>query len=131
MVVTYWNIPLSMDEVAKACPLVPESGIKAKDLRDLARKQGLQAYLFHGQWEDLEHEVGLGHPVIVGLVKPYLTGPLTHYEVVVAVHPEQKSVVTLDPGNGWRRNSLEGFRKEWEPAGFLTMVFFREEARPR
>src|SRR5438105_5629831 len=45
MVLTYWKIPTSMHEVTASCPLIPDMGIKARDLRDLARKQGLQSFL--------------------------------------------------------------------------------------
>jgi ABC-type bacteriocin/lantibiotic exporter with double-glycine peptidase domain len=130
MVLAYWQIPLTPEEVKGTCLVIEDLGIKAKDLRDLARERGLQAYLIHGRWEDLEVELRREHPVIVGLVKPYVSGALTHYEVVVAVHPERRIVVTHDPGHGWRQNSLEGLRKEWEPAGFLTLVFFRKETGP-
>jgi len=124
MVLTHWKIGATLDDVVRDCPTIPERGIRAKDLRDFARAHGLRSYLIHGCWEDLGKEVGLGHPVIVGLVKPDGSGILTHYEVVVAVHPELQAVVTLDPARGWRRNSMSGFCKEWEPAGFLTLVFF-------
>jgi ABC-type bacteriocin/lantibiotic exporter with double-glycine peptidase domain len=125
MVLSHWNIGATLDEVVRQCTLVPERGIRAKDLRDYARSCGLQSYLIHGCWEDLGKEVGLDHPVIVGLVKSDGSNFVTHYEVVVAIHPELKSVVTLDPARGWSLNSMSGFCKEWEPAGFLTLVFFR------
>jgi hypothetical protein len=31
-------------------------------------------------------------------------------------------VVTLDPAEGWRQNSLDGFLKEWKPSGRLALV---------
>ena len=124
MVLSHWDICATLDEVLHHCPMVPEQGIRAKDLRDYARSCGLQSYLIHGCWEDLGKEVALDHPVIVGLVKRDGSAIITHYEVVVAVHPELKSVVTLDPARGWSLNSMSGFCKEWEPAGFLTLVFF-------
>ena len=127
MVLTHWDICMTMDDVTRNCPAIPEQGIQAKDLRDFARGQGLQSYLIHGSWEDLEKEIDQGHPVIVGLVKPARGGAVTHYEVVVAIHPGLRSVVTLDPAAGWRLNSKSGFQKEWEPAGFLTLVFSRGE----
>jgi len=125
MVLSHWKIDAPLDEVVRHCPLIAEQGIRAKDLRDYARSCGLQSYLIHGCWEDLGKEVGQDHPLIVGLVKPDGSGIITHYEVVVAVQPETNSVVTLDPARGWSLTSRSGFCKEWEPAGFLTLVFFR------
>lgn len=130
MILTYWKHPLSPDDVIRDCPIVEDQGIRARDLRELARARGLQSFLIHGRWEDLEAEIRRSHPVVIGLVKPYLTGALTHYEVVVAVHPERRIVVTHDPANGWRQNSQEGLRREWEPAAFLTLVVFPAAAGP-
>lgn len=132
MVLAHWNVPAGSDDVIRNCPMIPEKGIRAKDLRAYARSFGLECYLIHGCWEDLEKEIGRGHPVIVGLVKADGSAIMTHYEVVVAVHPELKSVVTLDPARGWCEISRSGFCKQWEPAGFLTLVIFRggPEAKP-
>ena len=125
MVLSHWKVDASLDDVARTCPTIPEKGIRAKDLRDYAKSRGLQSYLLHGCWEDLGKEVGLGHPVIVGLVKSDGSRIVTHYEVVVAVHPELNDVVTLDPARGWSRYERTGFCRAWEPAGYLTLVFFR------
>jgi hypothetical protein len=129
MVLEYWQIPMTPEEWETSSLLIAGKGSRARDLRDLARKKGLQAFLIHGRWEDLRNEVDRGHPVIVGLVKPSNSGAVTHYEVVVAVHPEREIIVTHDPAHGRRQNSLSGFRKEWDPAGYLTLVFFRGEVR--
>ena len=129
MILDYWHIPMTPEEWESSDLLLAGKGSRARDLRDLARQKGLQAFLIHGRWEDLRNEVDRGHPVIVGLVKPANSGAVTHYEVVVAVHPERQIVVTHDPANGWRQNSVSGFRKEWDPAGYLTLVFFRGEVR--
>jgi ABC-type bacteriocin/lantibiotic exporter with double-glycine peptidase domain len=131
MVLSHWDRRATLEDVTRGCPMIPEKGIRAKDLRDYARSCGLHSYLIHGCWEDLQKEIGLGRPVIVGLVKPGGGGIITHYEVVAAVHPELESVVTIDPARGWCRNSRTAFCREWEPAGFLTLVFSPDDpSRP-
>jgi len=127
MVLEYWLIPDALEKVIEDCPVLPARGIKASDLKECARKAGLDAYLIHGRWEDLENELARKHPVLVGLVKPHLTGTVSHYEVVVGVHPQKKIVLTLDPGHGWRQNTVLGFSREWEPTGCLTLVIFKED----
>ncbi|HLY75113.1 MAG TPA: cysteine peptidase family C39 domain-containing protein [Planctomycetota bacterium] len=122
MVFEYWRIPL--EGVKSDALLVPGKGTAARDLRDLGRKNGLESYLIHGEWSDLRNEVSRGHPVIVGLLKLGRSGLVTHYEVVVAIHPDRDLVVTHDPACGWRQNSRSGFQKEWDPAGYLTLVFY-------
>jgi ABC-type bacteriocin/lantibiotic exporter with double-glycine peptidase domain len=121
MVVAYWTGAAPPGLVAAVGPATAR-GIKARRLRDFARDRGLAAYLLRGEVADLEHELRAGRPILVGLVKPQKKGVLTHYEVVVAYHPERRVVVTLDPAEGWRQNSLDGFLAEWKPAGHLTLV---------
>lgn len=131
MVLAHWEIPVADGELEQSGLLVPGKGSTAKDLRDFARAKGLSAFLIHGCWDDLKNEIRKGHPVIVGLVKPSSSGLITHYEVVVALHPEREIVVTHDPAAGWQQNSFGGFRREWDPAGYLTLVVFRrKDPRP-
>jgi ABC-type bacteriocin/lantibiotic exporter with double-glycine peptidase domain len=123
MVLTYWGVPASAEQVQIACQ-PSGSGLRAGDLRDYVRNQGLKSFLIRGERTDLENELSRGRPVIVGLVKPYLDGGRTHYEVVVALHPAQGTFVTLDPVRGWQVNTWEGLRAEWEPAGRPALIVF-------
>ena len=130
MALSAWKLPTSQDEIGRACPPAPGQGIKAGALRDFARQKGLQAFVIAGEMADLEHELSKARPVIAGLVKPTSNRGLTHYELVVAFHPQRRVIVTIDPARGWRRNSIEGFRSEWEPAGRLLLVLFPSQAAP-
>ena len=42
-------------------------GIFASSMRDYLERSGYQAFAFHGQWSDFEHQLALGRPMIVGL----------------------------------------------------------------
>lgn len=121
MVVGYWK-ETPPREIAAALQPAPPEGIRAGRLRDFARARALQAFLIAGEVADLEHELAAGRPVLVGLVKPQRKGVLTHYEVVVGLHRARGLVVTLDPAEGLRQNSLDGFLAEWQAAGRLAIV---------
>lgn len=121
MVVSFWTGERA-GGLADSLRPASERGIPAGRLRDFARGRGLSAFLVRGRVADLEHELGRGRPVIVGLVKPQLRGVITHYEVVVAFHPARRIVVTLDPDHGWRQNRLADFLAEWRPAKELALV---------
>ncbi|MBI4565844.1 MAG: hypothetical protein HY716_14245 [Planctomycetes bacterium] len=121
MILAYWRVPATVEEIAETCPRA-EGGIRAGDLRDYARAKRMRAYLFPGRLSDLEREVSRRRPALVGLVKAHVHGMKTHYEVIVAIHPSKRIVVTLDPAAGWRQNTFEGFLQEWEPARRLTLV---------
>jgi len=107
----------------------PDQGLSARELRDYARQNGFSAFVLKGAFSDLEHELSLGRPVIVGVHKPLSSGDaLSHYEVFIGYHPEKRQVLTLDPAHGLRRNGLEGFLTEWQSAGNVTLVVMPPEA---
>ncbi len=97
---------------------------RAGDLKELAIARGLHAFVLEGTVEDLEEHLGKGRPVVVGLVR---RNGLTHYEVVVALHPARRLVVTHDPAAGVRRRSLHAFLAEWVPSGRVTLLVFPRE----
>lgn len=130
MALAHWRVPSSLEAIVRDCPPKEGEGIRAGALRDYARSLGLQAFLFHGTFPDFEQELSRGRPVMVGLVKPHVNGGLTHFELVVGLHPEKQVVATLDPARGLRRNSYAGFVSEWEPAGRLTLVMMKPPPSP-
>lgn len=107
----------------------PDEGLSAGELRDYARQHGFSAFVLEGAFSDLEHELRLGRPVIVGVHKPLSSGDaLSHYEVFIGYHPEKGQVLTLDPAHGMRRNNLAGFLAEWKSAGYVTLVVMPPES---
>jgi ABC-type bacteriocin/lantibiotic exporter with double-glycine peptidase domain len=128
MVVSYWTGADPARLLADIRP-APARGLSAGRLRRFARGHGLAAFLIAAQLADLEHEVRRGRPVLVGLAKPHRRGLLTHYEVVVALHPGRRLVVTLDPGRGWRQNTYAGLLSEWRPARGLALIVSPRAAR--
>jgi ABC-type bacteriocin/lantibiotic exporter with double-glycine peptidase domain len=121
MVIAHWTRG-DPEAIAGELRPAPERGLAAGRLRDHARRRGLAAFLVRGEVADLVREIGAGRPVLVGLVKPSGPRALTHYEVVVAVHRQRRLIVTLDPAEGWRENSVASFLDEWNPSGRLAMV---------
>jgi len=101
-----------------------DRGIKLGALRDLARSRGLEAYTIKGTAHDLEHELSLGRPVLLGLLLPYdRERNASHYEVAVAMNPRDGTVVTIDPASGdWRQRSKQVLDLEWKAAGFAALV---------
>lgn len=129
-VLRHWGVAATRQGVFESCGS-PAGGIRAADLREYARRQGLKAFIFEGKLEDFEKELSKRRPVIVGTVKPHATFVLTHYEVVAALHPGKRLVVTLDPAGGWRQNTWDGFMEEWRLARCMTLVVFRSEDGPK
>lgn len=126
MVLRWVGDPITLDEAVAACPPKPGSGVSADALRGLARSRGWSSYAFTATLEQLEQQVTLGRPVLVGMVKPYIDKLRLHFEVVAGIHPQKRYIVTLDPARGWTRNSYEGFLAEWESAGRPAVITDRK-----
>lgn len=127
MVVGFWtNLP--PDAIAADLRPAPPSGIKAARLRDTARARDLAAFVIAGEVADLEHELAAGRPVLVGMQKPQRRGTIAHYEVVIAYHRQRRLVVTLDPAEGLRQNTLDGFLAEWDGAARVALIVSAQAA---
>jgi hypothetical protein len=100
----------------------PAGGATARGLRDELRRHQLRAYVIDGLLSDLERELTAGRAVIVGTIKQLGGTQVSHFELVVALHPEQRRVVTLDPAAGLRESPLDGFESEWARARHTTIV---------
>src|SRR5262245_30188467 len=124
MVLAHWNRPLPIDRVIAALPENYSRLYTAADLKKVLESQGLRARTIAGSQEILFGELAKGRPSIVGLGKPSIDGARPHFEVVVAYHPVQNRVVTLDPARGWRENGLDGFLDEWDLAKRAQIVAY-------
>jgi ABC-type bacteriocin/lantibiotic exporter with double-glycine peptidase domain len=122
MVLARWTRPTGLAEVRASAPPVG-SGLRAGQVRDMLRSRGLRAFVIEGRIDDLVHEIEAGRPVVVGTGKMVSDRRArSHFEVVVAIHPARRQVVTLDPSLGWRESSYEGFESEWKLSGHTAVV---------
>jgi ABC-type bacteriocin/lantibiotic exporter with double-glycine peptidase domain len=119
MVVDYYRPELRGSPLLAA---YPDRRASAGDLRDRARALGLHAFVVDGSPEDLAHELQSGRPVIVGMAKPTVQGAVSHFEVVIGIHPQSRRIATFDPAAGWRQNSLLDFMTEWQATGRVLLV---------
>jgi ABC-type bacteriocin/lantibiotic exporter with double-glycine peptidase domain len=123
MVLSYWSAPTTVAELDARDPFAAAHGWRAGQLRALLREKGFDAFVISGRLEDLAHELRQGRPVVVGMVKHYRgERGVAHYEVVIGVHPARRRILTLDPADGWRENTLEGFDSEWGLSDRTTLV---------
>jgi len=129
-VLRHYGESVGAEELSRALPSARRDGATAGSLRDLARSLGYKAHVIEGTLEDLEEHLRKGRPLIVGLVKPFITGAVPHYEVVAGIHPMRGSVATIDPARGWTLNSAEGFLEEWVGSGRLLLVIAPAAPKP-
>jgi ABC-type bacteriocin/lantibiotic exporter with double-glycine peptidase domain len=128
-VLAVWGVDASAETLRKECAVADESGLRATSLRDAARRRGLSAFLLAGRVADLDHELRRGRPVLVGVVKSAGTVSVTHFEVVVGLHPGAARVAALDPARGLVCDALADFAGEWAATKGVTLVVFRPESK--
>ncbi|MDB4983627.1 MAG: peptidase bacteriocin processing [Myxococcales bacterium] len=122
MVFQHWGVAASTTAALSTQGAPGDDGVQAGALRDLARQQGLRAFLIQGEQADLAREIGRDHPVLVGVVQRYTTRAMAHYEVVTGINTRTHEVLTLDPGRGPRQDTWDAFAAEWGGANRLALV---------
>lgn len=129
MVAGAWGRHWSVDDLAHRIP-PSEKGVKLGALRDLARDRGLEAFALRATPSDLQHELASGRPVLLGLMLPFDRGHnRSHYEVAIAMNPQDGTVITIDPASGeWMRRSRAVLDVEWKAAGYPALVVTGERA---
>jgi ABC-type bacteriocin/lantibiotic exporter with double-glycine peptidase domain len=123
-VLSYWGRKVTPNQIRASLGRGADERVRAEELTSFARSIGFDAYAFNGGVPDVAAELRQGRPVIVGVAKRYGQSALAHYEVVVGLHTDSQQVMTLDPANGWRKNTLSGFMSEWNPTGRVVIVVF-------
>lgn len=111
-------------------PMIEIPSARADALRDAARVRGFTAFCLYAKMQDLTAEVASGRPVVVGMVKPTIAGPVNHYEVVVGLHSDGR-VATLDPARGLTVFPADGFESEWIASGRVTIIVGPKESEPQ
>lgn len=122
MVFDHWGVRVTPAEISGAYPREVGRGLAAGDLRDFARRRGLDAFLIAGEMPDLVREISGHHPVLVGLVQRQGDRGLAHYEVVAGINVAARRLYLLDPARGPREDGYDGFLTEWQAAGRVTLV---------
>jgi hypothetical protein len=128
-VLACWGVDASVETLRQECAVPGEPGLRAAALRDAARRRGLAAFLVAGRVADLDHELGRGRPVIVGVVKEAGPVSVAHFEVVVGRHPDAERIAAIDPARGLVFDALADFEREWAATKDVMLVVFRPESK--
>jgi ABC-type bacteriocin/lantibiotic exporter with double-glycine peptidase domain len=131
MIAGAWGRSWNVGELNREMPPGRE-GVRLGVLRDYARSHQLDAYAIAASSRDLEHELGAGRPVLLGLMLPFDRGHnQSHYEVAIAMNPTTGNVITIDPASGrWMTRSRAVLDAEWKAAGYAALVVTSDKREP-
>jgi ABC-type bacteriocin/lantibiotic exporter with double-glycine peptidase domain len=121
-VAQHWGVDLSRERAARAAARQPGRGTRLGRLRAIARASGLTAFAVRADPATLRHELERGRPVLVGLLRGSGRRRLSHYEVVVGIHPRRGEVATIDPASGFTVRRWAELAREWDPAGRPALI---------
>jgi ABC-type bacteriocin/lantibiotic exporter with double-glycine peptidase domain len=120
MVLRYWGVSTTHDEIARAVLERGHQGIAGSRLEAFARARGLFALAYEGDLDQLRESLAKGRPVIVALA----TGRGLHHDVVVTGFDDAaREVVLHDPSEGRdRRLAVTAFEKRWRQAKHWALL---------
>ena len=108
---------------------VPQAhGIYSSEIVSYFSNHGFQTFTFPGKWEDLEHHIRKGRPLIVG-VKPS-QGAL-HYVVVTGIDTEMGILMVNDPAQRkLLKENRASFQREWNATDNWTLLAIPRQSGP-
>jgi ABC-type bacteriocin/lantibiotic exporter with double-glycine peptidase domain len=119
MVLRYWQVEISHDEIASALGDPELRGIRGSRLEAFARERGLTAIAYAGDLAQLREYVSKGRPLIVA----WKLGRDRYHDVVVVGFAENGRVLVHDPAAGaGRAVEVRAFEERWAAAGHWTLL---------
>lgn len=129
MVVQYWNqqqpgtaVPVDPAHVQKSLYSKEAHGIYASDLGRYFEDHGFRTFILKATWDDFQHHLAKGRPLIVAL-KPISGERALHYVVVVGVEPSENIVMVNDPAQKkLLKVDRAAFEKQWAAVQRWTLL---------
>ncbi|HEV2494168.1 MAG TPA: C39 family peptidase [Terriglobia bacterium] len=133
MVIQYWRLQSASRETAAGRlpgydgdPVTIERAVYSKEARGTAgsamqryfEQAGFRAFVFKGEWTDLEHHLSQGRPLIVALREPrsnhyVVVSGLDGPQVVLVNDPAQRKLLKVDRAS---------FERAWNGTGNWTLL---------
>ncbi len=130
MVMRYWrhdaprlaDQDLDPEQIQRLLYDPQAGGIRARDMERYFQQKGFQTFAFRGDWQDLEHHLAQGRPLIVCLREGRLEHTL-HYVVVAGLDDAQGVVLVNDPADRkLRKIERTKFLDRWRAMDFWTLL---------
>lgn len=120
IILNYWGIDITQQQIADAIYLPSLQGILSFDLMYYAREQGLHAELYEGSFKDLRENIRNGNPLIVALGAN--TNELGHYIVIVGYDDVKQHLLGHDGKTAYRAIPYTIFFRVWQKMNNLTIL---------
>ncbi len=119
-VISYWQIEVEPDDVAKEVYSRSAKGTLNIDMVIYAQHKGLVADQYAGCMKDLKKNIDSGYPLIVLVDYGFWVYQLNHFMVVIG-HDEDGVIVNSGQDKGKFIPEAD-FMKSWEKTAFWTLL---------
>ena len=99
MLLRYWSHPADHRELAGRFQPFPKKGLSGLELKNLAAKEGFQAYSFAGDTPEILDHLRKGRPLIT-VIDPSILTTNNHYVVLVGWDESRREWIVHDPVKG-------------------------------
>jgi ABC-type bacteriocin/lantibiotic exporter with double-glycine peptidase domain len=139
MVMQYWfkqqgrptNEGADAAEIQRALHVSSAKGIYASAIERYFQQHEFSAFSFRGEWNDLQHHLEKGRPLIVAL-KPPGTDRAVHYVVVAGLDRDEKLVLVNDPAQRkLLKHDRSSFEKQWSATGYWSLLALPQPANQK
>lgn len=98
------------------------SGMSSAEMEQYLKTRGFQVFVFSAGWNDLEHHLSRGRPLIVALAPEGKNGRF-HYAVVAGIDTPGSTILLNDPAERkLLRTSRAQFERMWAPMNSWTLL---------
>lgn len=116
-VAQYWDIEINSKSILMKYPLKARApGYSMGELKLIARREGLEAFVIQGEFALLEEQIRSGRPLIIPMqieTVPSLVQPFDHYVIVVGLSKARSTIILMDPQKGLISLKRMDFMKAW------------------
>ncbi len=127
MVLQYWGVRETQHTLRELIPIMQDDGVEPEQLKKVAEEAGFTAFVYSGDFEDLEHHLSKGRPIIVQIQSSRLLRTF-HYIVVVGVDHKNQTLLVHDPGsNPLEKISYSSLRRNWGKTNFLSILILPKQ----
>ncbi|MEW6054697.1 MAG: C39 family peptidase [Nitrospirota bacterium] len=127
MVLNYWGIAVSPEEIAKEIFSETARGTLNIDMLLFSQRKGMFAVQYRGSIDDLKKNIRSGYPVVVLVDYGFSLYKKHHYMVVYGYG---ENGLIINSGRSEKRYmKQETFLNLWEKAEYWTLLVIPEEGR--
>lgn len=122
----FWDFDMTPRAILKKYPLKSDAyGYSMGELKRIAQREGLAAFVLPGNFTLIEEQIRSGRPLIVPIqidTIPMVMQPFDHYVIIVGMSKARSTIIVMDPQKGLITLKRIDFMKAWSAKGKAILI---------